>query len=92
MLAAKEARERTLKLMSVFDTFAHSPNAIRAALEESARRRLSFWDAVLLASAAEAGCSAIMSEDMKDGIRLGSIVVVNPFAGGLSAKAQEIMS
>lgn len=92
-LAAADARERSLALMDVFETFTHSANAIRAALEESVTGRFSFWDAVLLASAAEAGCLAILSEDMQDGARLGSIVVVNPFGrDGLSAKAREITS
>ncbi|HEY2446757.1 MAG TPA: PIN domain-containing protein [Rhizomicrobium sp.] len=91
-LRAKDARTRALQLMRSFDTFAHSANAVRAGLEESAAGRFSFWDSVLLASAAEAGCSIILSEDMRDGARLGSIVVANPFAGsGLSAAARDVL-
>jgi predicted nucleic acid-binding protein len=43
---------------------------------------------VLLTSASEAGCSTLLSEDMKDGARLGAITVRNPFGPtGLSAAA-----
>ncbi|HWE07195.1 MAG TPA: PIN domain-containing protein [Rhizomicrobium sp.] len=90
-LAPDDARERALQLMTGFEAFAHSASAVRAGLEESARGRFSFWDAVLLASAAEAGCSVILSEDMHDGARLGSIAICNPFgAKGLSPAAREL--
>jgi predicted nucleic acid-binding protein len=90
-LPAKDAGERALLLSRSFDTFPHSLNAIRAGIVESGRR-FSFWDAVLLASAAEAGCTAILSEDMQDGARLGSIMVCNPFgARGLSQAARDVL-
>jgi predicted nucleic acid-binding protein len=56
-------------------TFAH----ITQAVAEHVAGRLSFFDAIVLACAADAGCSVCFSEDMKDGARLGSIVVRNPF-------------
>ena len=89
-LRPADARERSLQLLDSFETFAHSTSAVRAALEQAARSRFSFWDAILLASAAEAGCSVILSEDMQDGARLGSIAICNPFgktALSLSARA-----
>jgi predicted nucleic acid-binding protein len=47
---------------------------------------------VLLASAAEAGCTIILSEDMADGARFGSIVVANPFArDGAPAAAKAVL-
>jgi predicted nucleic acid-binding protein len=38
------------------------------------------FDALLLATASQAGCCNSLSEDMHDGARLGGIVVRNPFA------------
>lgn len=88
-----DARRRSLQLLASFETFAHSANAVRAALGEAGKGRFSFWDAVLLASAAEAGCSLIFSEDMQDGARFGSITVGNPFGkAGLSASARAILA
>jgi predicted nucleic acid-binding protein len=92
-LRSADARERSLQLLKSFETFTHSANAVRAALAEAAGGRWSFWDAVLLASAAEAGCSAILSEDMQDGARFGSITVFNPFGEtGISSAARELLA
>ncbi len=79
-LEPKDAARRAQQLIASFETFAHSASALRAATDEAAKGRFSFWDGALLASAAEAGCTVILSEDMADGARFGSIVVANPFA------------
>jgi predicted nucleic acid-binding protein len=78
-LGAKDAAARAAQLITGFESFAYSVHAVRAALDEASKGRFSFWDALLLASAAEAGCTTIFSEDMADGARFGSIMVVNPF-------------
>ncbi len=54
--------------------------------------RLSYWDALMLASAREAGCSAFISEDLQDGARLFGMEIVNPFgAQGPSPRAIELL-
>jgi predicted nucleic acid-binding protein len=91
-LSAADARDRSVQLLKSFDTFGYSASAVLAALDASSEGRFSFWDAVLLASAAETGCSILLSEDMRDGARLGSIVVRNPFGTkGLSDNARELL-
>lgn len=92
-LAPKDAAARAGQLLTSFETFSHSASAMRAALDEAAKGRFSFWDALILASAAEAGCTTILSEDMADGARFGSIAVCNPFSrgGGLSAGATALL-
>lgn len=42
---------------------------------------LSFYDALIVASALEAGCSTLFSEDLQHGRAFGNLTVVNPFAG-----------
>ncbi|MGH6885722.1 MAG: PIN domain-containing protein, partial [Geminicoccales bacterium] len=42
--------------------------------------RLSFWDAMLWATAKRAGCSVLFSEDVQNGRRLEGILFVDPFA------------
>lgn len=92
-LPAKDAATRARQLMLGFETFAHSQNAVRAAMEEAATGRFSFWDALLLAAAAESGCTSVLSEDMADGARFGATNVVHPFAsGGLSSRAQALLA
>jgi predicted nucleic acid-binding protein len=78
-LAPRLTAAQAIRLIAGFDTFSYSVHAVRAALEEAPKGRFSYWDGVLLASAAEAGCTTIFSEDIADGARFGSIAVVNPF-------------
>jgi predicted nucleic acid-binding protein len=42
--------------------------------------RLSFWDALLVASALAADCSIFLSEDMNAGQKIKSLIIVNPFS------------
>ena len=54
--------------------------------------RFSYWDALLLATAAGAGCTSAISGDMAGDVTLGSIRVVEAFAGGgVSAAARALL-
>lgn len=44
-----------------------------------ARYQVSHWDSLILASAQEAHCEILFSEDLQHGQRYGNITVVNPF-------------
>ena len=91
-LGAKVAAARAAQLIAGFDTFGYSVHAVRAALDEAPKGRFSYWDSVLLASAAEVGCTTIFSEDMADGARFGSIVVANPFRhDGIAPHAKAVL-
>jgi predicted nucleic acid-binding protein len=91
-LDAKDAAARAAQLIASFVTFGYSVQAVRSALKEAPKSRFSYWDSVLLASAAEAGCTTIFSEDMADGARFGSIAVVNPFRrNGLAPHAKAVL-
>jgi predicted nucleic acid-binding protein len=43
------------------------------------KAQLSFWDAMVVQAAIEAECTKLYSEDMNEGQRFGSVVIVNPF-------------
>jgi predicted nucleic acid-binding protein len=43
------------------------------------RYQIDYWDALLLASANQAGCGYFLSEDLNDGRDYGGVRVVNPF-------------
>jgi predicted nucleic acid-binding protein len=79
-------------ILDDFRTFPASRTAARLALAEVAAARLSYWDAVMLASAAEAGCTAMLSEDMQDRTTIFGVEIVNPFgADGVSPRAAELL-
>jgi len=44
-----------------------------------ARYQLSFYDAMVVAAALEAGCTRLLSEDMQHGLKIEKLVIVNPF-------------
>jgi len=50
------------------------------AIRLQGRHQTSFWDAMILVSAAHLGCSTVWSEDLSSGQAYGTVVVRNPFA------------
>jgi predicted nucleic acid-binding protein len=50
--------------------------AARALVED---HRLSFYDALIVASAIEAGCNVLYSEDMQHDRGIGGLTIVDPF-------------
>ena len=53
-----------------------------AALGLARDHGLSFYDALIVASALEAGCDTLFSEDMQDGRAFGGLTIRNPFREG----------
>jgi predicted nucleic acid-binding protein len=79
--------------LAIFRCAAVSTAAIRIALADAVAGRASYWDALLVATAAEAGCTLILTEDLADGSTLGAVAIHNPFdpSGGLSARTQALL-
>lgn len=59
----------------------HTPDAndILGAIDLQEAYQLSFWDAMILQSAASLGCTRLYSEDMSHGETYGKVKVLNPF-------------
>jgi len=68
-------------------------DAVRAALADSVAGRASYWDALLVATAAEAGCTLVLSEDMADGTSFSGVEIHNPFTrtGKLTARTRRLL-
>jgi predicted nucleic acid-binding protein len=54
-------------------------NTSRAALALARDHGLSFYDALIVAAALEAGCDTILTEDMQHGRKFDGLTIVNPF-------------
>ena len=67
--------------------------AVLTAAETAAAGRFQFFDALLLATARDAGCAAVISEDMADGAELSGVRVVAAFAphGIISPRAMTLL-
>jgi predicted nucleic acid-binding protein len=72
------AAKAVLKTLSVFETVQVSPGLIQDAIDCSILNGLSFWDALVLAAAASAGCVTVYSEDLNAGQTILGVRVENP--------------
>jgi predicted nucleic acid-binding protein len=75
-----EAAAQVADWLELFQTVAASAAAIRAALAAASVGRASYWDELLVATAAEGGCTIVLTEDMSDGTVLNGLTIRNPFA------------
>jgi predicted nucleic acid-binding protein len=70
---------RKVELLAEFDVAAPDVADILAAIDLHRLDRFSFWDALILRAAKEAGCSVLFSEDMQDTREIDGLQIVNPF-------------
>jgi predicted nucleic acid-binding protein len=75
-----EAAEKAVSYLGRWTLHRPDVKDVLAAIDGHRRHRISFWDAMILHSAAELGCSVIWSEDLGDGQTYDGVRVVNPFA------------
>ena len=55
-------------------------DTVRAAIHLQKRFRISYWDSLIIAAAAIAGCRCVYSEDLNTGQSFNGLSIVNPFA------------
>lgn len=70
---------RKAELFSRMHVVATGPDDVLAAIDLHRLHGLSFWDALIVRSALNAGCARIYSEDFQEGRRFEGVEVVNPF-------------
>lgn len=90
-LTPAEARAYVRDWLDVFQVTAADDAALADAMDAVEEHRLSFWDAMLWAAARQAGCAAILSEDMQDGRRLSGVEFINPFAADAAARLAALL-
>jgi predicted nucleic acid-binding protein len=54
---------------------------VMAAIGLCAEKSISYWDALIVAAAARAGATTLLTEDLNDGEEMAGVQIVNPFAG-----------
>lgn len=66
--------------MNKFEMTLISSKTIERALSIFVTYRYSYWDSLIIASALEANCSILYTEDLQDGqIVEGKLKIINPF-------------
>ncbi len=75
---ARDAR-RKVELLSRFDVVVPEANDVIAAIDLHRLHGISFWDAMIVRSAKQGGCSVLLSEDMQNAREIDGVRIVNPF-------------
>jgi predicted nucleic acid-binding protein len=77
---APEVARRKVEALSKLDIVVIQEELILAAIDLHRLERLSFWDALVIRSAASAGCRRLLSEDMASGRTIAGVKIENPFS------------
>jgi predicted nucleic acid-binding protein len=87
-----EARAMVRDLEENFICPGSNGHILRTALELVQDRRLQFWDSMIIAASAEAGCTLLLSEDMQDGFAVAGLTIVNPFTASPHPKLARLLA
>ena len=71
---------RKVELLAEFDVATPDVPDILAAIDLHRLHGLSFWDAMVVRSAKQAGCGVLFSEDMQGQREIEGVRIVNPFS------------
>lgn len=81
-----EIRVRIEHILNVTEAIPLTTNHTLAALDLMEKYHLSWFDAVILATALDSNCTMIYSEDLQDGLLLEQRMrVINPFSARIPA-------
>lgn len=78
--ANPEVAVDTLKSLARWRVHSPLPDDVIAAATLSSRYQLSFWDAMIVRSAAELRCDTLWTEDLNDGQVIEGVRLSNPFS------------
>jgi len=70
---------RKVELLAEFDVVTPEVSDILAAIDLHRLHGFSFWDALVLRAAKQAGCSVLFSENMQDAREIDGLQIINPF-------------
>ncbi len=79
-MARPLARRTILHWQEAFEVADTTAAVLRQAVGLSVGHQLRIWDAIVLATAADASCELLLTEDLQDGFTWAGLTVVNPFA------------
>jgi predicted nucleic acid-binding protein len=85
------ARDALLSWRDAFSTAPTDPATVLLAADLAADHKLGIWDSVILATASQAGCRLLLSEDMQDGFTWGGVTIVNPFSVPASPMLESLL-
>lgn len=91
-IAVKDIQKTIDAWRAVLPVQAANEEDLTVALDAVRTHRLSFWDAMLWASAQRAGVRYLLTEDLQDGFVLKNVTFVSPFEQGNAQLIDRILS
>ncbi len=79
-LSPEQASLRVADWSEGYEVVDTTHDILLAAITLVGSHRIGFWDAIILASAAAAECTLLLTENMQDGFTWRGVTVRNPFA------------
>jgi predicted nucleic acid-binding protein len=86
------AAERIANWLERYNAQPTTLSVMSAARELLSNHNFQVWDSIILAAAAEASASILISEDMHDGFTWRGVTVVNPFLAAPSPLLSKLIS
>ncbi len=77
-ISHKQARALIADYLS-WDPIVNDGATLLEAIDLEQRYKLSFWDSLIVVAAQKSGATVLLTEDLNDGQKFGSIRVQNPF-------------
>jgi predicted nucleic acid-binding protein len=81
-LATRVARSTSREIVDAYGAWVREPTTAETVLRATDIAELaviSFWDALIIAAAEQAGAAQLLSEDLNAGQEIAGVRVVNPF-------------
>ncbi|MEO6878575.1 MAG: PIN domain-containing protein [Gemmatimonadaceae bacterium] len=72
------AAKTVLNTFSVFEIVQVTPALIQNAIDCAVLNAMSFWDSLIVAAAASAGCTRVYTEDLNAGQSVLGVTIENP--------------
>ncbi len=70
---------KEIELLQCAEIVEISHAMILDAIDLRTKRKLSFWDSLIVVSAQAAGCGCLYTEDLQHGLKLKNLEVINPY-------------
>lgn len=86
VLDRSEAATAARDWATVFNVICASSNSFETALDWWRDERMSYWDALLVATVSDNRITALVTEDLHDGTVIAGVEVINPFVDDLNAR------
>jgi predicted nucleic acid-binding protein len=80
-LTTRVARSTAREVVNTYSAWVReptTPETVLRATDIAELAQISFWDALIVAAAEQAGAAQLLSEDLSDGQAIAGIKVVNP--------------